>query len=587
MNDSADIVDPYARTRESSQPPPVGFFATLRHLGPGMILVGSIVGSGELIMTTKLGAETGFVLLWFVLLSCFIKVVVQAELARHTISSGRTYLDVFNSLPGPRGPRPVWLNLEWMAVVVLSSFLALAAYTWLTPANEGQAVQTTGQPATLGTQAAATSEGAAETANPQLAIVLNLSLLAFVVLVSVVWAWLIRFRSRRRVARGGTASPHDSSQMPVLNWFTWLWLATVVVMFVNGGAILGASGQALELALPLHSLFPNLLPEETSTYWGIIVAIVSALVLLSGGYKTLERISVGLVATFTVITIVCTFLLQWTGFAITPADVREGLTFDLPTTLTAGVVLTALGMYAGTGIGTSEMSSYTYWCVEKGYARNTGEREPGDRWPQRARGWVRVMYTDVLLTMVVYTVSTICFYFLGAAVLNARGLNPSGAETLSVLESIYTETLGDWAATLFVVGGFFVLFSTVLSGVAGGTRTLADGLCVMRIINPRDYAARLRFTRIFVVITLTLYSLTYALFEDPPAMLMISSMVAVVLYPVLGLGTLYLRYRDVDPRILPGKLTTFWLWVCALALAVISPAAALFALALKQGWIAI
>ncbi|GIT29572.1 MAG: hypothetical protein Ct9H300mP1_16180 [Planctomycetaceae bacterium] len=44
---------------DSFQEPPKTFLAMLKHLGPGMILVGSIVGSGELIMTTKLGAEVG------------------------------------------------------------------------------------------------------------------------------------------------------------------------------------------------------------------------------------------------------------------------------------------------------------------------------------------------------------------------------------------------------------------------------------------------------------------------------------------------------------------------------------------------
>ena len=43
-------------------------------------------------------------------------------------------------------------------------------------------------------------------------------------------------------------------------------------------------------------------------------------VLLSGSYKTLER---GLVATFTLVTLLCTILLQWTGFAITGDDVRQ------------------------------------------------------------------------------------------------------------------------------------------------------------------------------------------------------------------------------------------------------------------------
>ncbi len=111
-------MDPYSRSAKQFQEPPQGIRATLRQLGPGMILAGSIVGSGELIMTTKLGAVAGFAFLWFVLLSCLVKVVVQGELARHTISSGKTFLQVFNSLPGPAMKRPRWLTLSWLAIVV-------------------------------------------------------------------------------------------------------------------------------------------------------------------------------------------------------------------------------------------------------------------------------------------------------------------------------------------------------------------------------------------------------------------------------------------------------------------------------------
>ena len=130
------VIDPYARNTDDYQEPPRGFWATLRHLGPGMILVGSIVGSGELILTTKLGAMAGFVLMWFVLLSCFVKVVVQAELTRHTIASGQTFLTVFNAMPGPVAPRPAWLTLPWMAVLVLASIVAVAAFVRLDPASQ-------------------------------------------------------------------------------------------------------------------------------------------------------------------------------------------------------------------------------------------------------------------------------------------------------------------------------------------------------------------------------------------------------------------------------------------------------------------
>ena len=114
---------------------------------------------------------------------------------------------------------------------------------------------------------------------------------------------------------------------------------------------------------------------------------------------------------------------------------------------------------------------------------------------------------------------------------------------------------------------------------------MADALCVMGIIDPQNYAARVRFIRIYVVFGLTVGTLTYCVFENPPLMLIISAFVSVVLYPVFGIGTLYLRYRGVDRRIRPGHITTTWLWICGVSLAVLSPAAALFALALKQGWV--
>ena len=382
-HDETKSIDPYTRSAESFREPPSGFLETLKQLGPGMILVGSVVGSGELIMTTKLGAVAGFTLLWLVLFSCLIKVVVQGELVRHTISSGKTFLTVFNSLPGPRSRRPVWLNLEWLAVVLLSSYSALAIYMNSIEKSTKSAI----------------------------------FLIVEVLAIWILWAFWIRARHNRKENRA--VRDEQTQQRPDVNWIIWLWMLTVLVMFANGGAILGASGQALQLA------FPNVLgengwdvlveigliaaPVNGSVYWAVIVGLVAGSILIFGGYRPLERISISLVALFTLITILCTFLIQQTGYAISPQDLREGLSFDIPLPVTVALVLAALAMYAGTGIGAGEMMAYTYWCVEKGYARNVGERQPGTEWPKRAKGWIRVMYTDVLITMVIYTVSTICF----------------------------------------------------------------------------------------------------------------------------------------------------------------------------------
>ena len=47
---------------------PQTVLGTLKELGPGLIIAGSIVGSGELIATTLTGAEAGFWLMWLILI---------------------------------------------------------------------------------------------------------------------------------------------------------------------------------------------------------------------------------------------------------------------------------------------------------------------------------------------------------------------------------------------------------------------------------------------------------------------------------------------------------------------------------------
>src|SRR5918992_2666146 len=93
--------------------PPRGWLATASHLGPGLIISAAIVGSGELIVTPKVGAALGFSLLWFVLLACIVKVFVQIELARVAIVERVTTLEAMNTMPGPR-LRVSWLVWFWL-----------------------------------------------------------------------------------------------------------------------------------------------------------------------------------------------------------------------------------------------------------------------------------------------------------------------------------------------------------------------------------------------------------------------------------------------------------------------------------------
>jgi Mn2+/Fe2+ NRAMP family transporter len=101
-------MDPYRPGPESIKEPPVNLRERLRHLGPSLILSAAIVGSGELIATTSLGAKAGFVTFWLIIIGCLIKVMIQLAFGKHTLLSGETAMKAFNDLPGFRTKRANW-----------------------------------------------------------------------------------------------------------------------------------------------------------------------------------------------------------------------------------------------------------------------------------------------------------------------------------------------------------------------------------------------------------------------------------------------------------------------------------------------
>ena len=91
-----DSSEHFSANTSSILDPPKDVAGALRYIGPGLILSAAIVGSGELIATTTLGAQAGFALLWVVLLGCCVKVAVQLEYGRFCISHGLTTFQAWN-----------------------------------------------------------------------------------------------------------------------------------------------------------------------------------------------------------------------------------------------------------------------------------------------------------------------------------------------------------------------------------------------------------------------------------------------------------------------------------------------------------
>jgi Mn2+/Fe2+ NRAMP family transporter len=474
------------------QEPPRTLGATLAQLGPGMIIAGSIVGSGELIATTKVGAEAGFLLLWLIILGCVIKVFAQVEFGRYAITWGRTPLRALDEVPGPR-LKVNWLIWYW------------AAMTLLIVSQQGGIVGGVGQALAI---AQPLTEAGVEYGTLHDALTRARVDLAF-------------------ATRTGTGDP----------------------------AVLGAAVDSL-------GAVAEQVPEPPDAYvWASIVAVATAVLLYLGRYRLIQGVSTVLVMGFTAVTIVSVLALQRTPWAVSAAELASGLSLRLPPEQPGiSPVATALAAFGIIGLGSAELIMYPYWCLEKGYAKYAGPRDGSPGWAERARGWVKVLYTDAWLSMVVYTFATVAFYLLGAAVLWRVGLNPAGGNMVRTLAEMYVPVFGPWGQVVFLSGAFAVLYSTFFVAAAGNARMVADGLGLFGAHSGTE-AERMRWTR-GVSVVWPLVALGMLLFfRAPVAMVLASGVAQAVMLPMLGVAVLYFRYRRLDPRLRPGRLWDAFLWL--------------------------
>ena len=104
--------------------PPVGW-KRIAWLGPGLIWMLSAAASGELLFTPRVAALYGYALLWALVLALALKLLINREIGRYTVCTGRGLLEGFADLPGPRG-WAVWLILIPQVVVAVASIAGLA-----------------------------------------------------------------------------------------------------------------------------------------------------------------------------------------------------------------------------------------------------------------------------------------------------------------------------------------------------------------------------------------------------------------------------------------------------------------------------
>lgn len=427
-----------------TQNPPHSFYKKLGFLGPGFILSASIVGSGELIATTILGAQGGFITFWVILVSCLIKVSIQLEFGKNAIVSGQPLMQEFNQLPGPR--------------------------------------------------------------------------------------------------------------LSGRNWTVWsTFILTLFKIFQLGGMLGGA-------AIVLNLIFPSV----PVAFWIILLGISLSLLIFKNYYYLIEKTSMMMVFGFTLFTLASLIGLFFTPFAFSGSDVLSGLSFALP----QEVLFVAIGAFGITGVASDEIIAYTYWCQEKGYAAYTGPNDGSEEWKKRAQGWIKIMYLDAFLAMIIYTLVTAAFYLLGAAILHGEEKLPDGMELINSLAAIYTESLGSGAKYGYLIGAFFALYSSVFATLAYWSRLFPDIFFQLGWIKSEDRKDQEKWVKILAWLLPTIWILTFLFVQLPGFMILSGGVVGSVLLLVVVFAAVKFRSKNRSLMLISGWWSEiiFWLSVGSILL---------------------
>ena len=420
---------------------PKTFKERLKFIGPSVIVTGSVVGSGSIVMTPLLGAAAGFLLLWWLLLSMWSKPIIQAEISRYVVVTKKTFLEAFADMPG--------------------------------------------------------------------------------------------FKT---TIQGKTTS-----------WLVWFMFIGVIPSIAGMGGLAGAVAEAGNTMFPLLS----------TEVWVFISCLITWLLLYFGSYRSLERTLLAMVLFFSFMTLIIALAMQSTEYQVNLNQISEGLSFSFPTEH----LPLALAVFGFTGISYGEIMAYTYWCLEKGYAENTGNDI------EEKKHWIKTMQTDVWVTVFFITLGTLPFFFLGAGVLNnvpelQESLATSSfwdVDVISSLQNMFSLVLGGWAKWLFIILAFFVLFSTLLSGTAAFTRTISDYLISMGLVKEKT-DTRTKLIKLIAFVIPFLSGLFYFILPNPITLLLIAGIWAAMGLPIVNIGALYL-VNKLEPALRPKVSTKVILWV--------------------------
>jgi hypothetical protein len=137
---------------------------------------------------------------------------------------------------------------------------------------------------------------------------------------------------------------------------------------------------------------------------------------------------------------------------------------------------------------------------------------------------------------------------------------------ITTLSRMYTDTLGEWASILVLVGAIAVLGSTLWAAIPSWARMYTNLLAEVGVIDWQDTETRLRWIRIFTVALPIIWAGAYLFIQSPVLMVQIGGVATGVFLLAAVIAVWHLRRAEIDPRLYGGALFNAVLVISSIAI---------------------
>ncbi|HCU86196.1 MAG TPA: hypothetical protein DGP39_01600 [Verrucomicrobiales bacterium] len=535
---------------------PKDWRGTLRHLGPGLIITACIVGSGELIATPKVGAEYGFSLLWFIIAGCMIKVLVQVELGRFAISKGKTTLEALDTVPGPR------FIVSWVVWCWLLMFVGILFQLGGIVGAVGKVVMELGWISELG-----------DSGSQIIAVAVS----------------------------GGTIAILASGKYKPVEVFSTIMVVffTLATIFALGSLQWSGAMQDFSISwADIKEGFRFRLPGDFSTAFAAFGIIgVGASELIYYPYWCLEKGYAKNVGTANLTEVWYARAKGW----LKVMRLDAWLSMVVYTGATVAFFLLGAALLHGPDMAADKVKAFqkntlpTLEAVVPADVNGslvkakqhvvaavtfTGGQEDANKTAQIKAELVGAVTNLKAIQEAVANDDNASKAFAGAIKeLELASEGVSNETMIADLSKMY-RPLGKSGLTIFLIGAFVVLFSTLVTASASNARLLGDGLVLFqRIEKPKDDKGRANLLSRCCIAIPVMCTMVYLFIPEPVTLVLLGGVAQALMLPLLAIAALYFRHKQTDKPLQPGTVWTAFLWLSAGAMVAVG----LFQLSQKLG----